>query len=55
MSSSTEFQREVSRLLRIRRTVLRMLLDRGYMISTEEAAITREQFESEFTENGEVR
>jgi len=41
-------------MLRIRRTVLKMLMDRGYMVSNEEANITREEFERDFTDSGLV-
>jgi len=53
-ASEVARSREVSRMLRIRRTVLKMLMDRGYMVSNEEANITREEFERDFTDNGVV-
>jgi len=53
-ASEVARSREVSRMLRIRRTVLKMLMDRGYMVSNEEANITREEFERDFTDSGLV-
>ena len=46
--------RETSRLFRVWRTVFKMLLDRGYMVSQEEANISREDFEKQYTNGGNV-
>jgi len=41
-------EQEVSRLWRTWRTVLEMLVDRGYSIATEEVTISRERFHEQF-------
>ncbi|KAK4938761.1 DNA-directed RNA polymerases II 24 kDa polypeptide (RNA polymerase II subunit 5) [Elasticomyces elasticus] len=45
---SVEAEKEVTRLWRTWRTVLEMLVDRGYAIATEELTISRDQFQNKF-------
>ncbi|KIV80330.1 hypothetical protein PV11_07838 [Exophiala sideris] len=45
---SVEAEKEVTRLWRTWRTVLEMLVDRGYAIATEELTISRDQFHNKF-------
>lgn len=48
MSASEE---EISRLFRIRKTVMQMLKDRGYFVGDFEINMTKHQFVSKFGEN----
>nr|DAD43729.1 TPA_asm: hypothetical protein HUJ06_001959 [Nelumbo nucifera] len=48
MSSSED---EITRLFRIRRTVIQMLKDRGYLVGDFELNMTRSQFVSKYGEN----
>lgn len=44
-------EEEIKRLLRIRKTVMQMLKDRGYFVGDFEIKMTREQFESKYGNN----
>ncbi|KAI1610470.1 DNA-directed RNA polymerase II subunit E [Exophiala viscosa] len=45
---SVEAEKEVTRLWRTWRTVLEMLVDRGYAIATDELTISRDEFQNKF-------
>ena len=44
-------EEEISRLFRIRKTVMQMLKDRGYFVGDFEINMTKQQFVSKFGEN----
>ncbi|KAF3441394.1 hypothetical protein FNV43_RR15308 [Rhamnella rubrinervis] len=44
-------EEEITRLYRIRRTVMQMLKDRDYLVGDHEANLTREQFKNKYGEN----
>lgn len=48
MSTSEE---EITRLYRIRMTVMQMLLDRGYVVTKQEEEMTKRAFISKYGEN----
>lgn len=44
-------EEEITRLYRIRRTVMQMLRDRDYLVTESEINMTKEQFKSTYGEN----
>lgn len=43
-------EEEITRLFRVRKTVLQMLRDRGFLVGDFELAMSREQFKNQFGE-----